>query len=216
PLLLRPLGPCVGVAGASGAAAGRVLPIVGWLPLQTAGAVARWFEAVIQLMGSLPFAAIPTPHFPARWLAAAAILNGGALAGVKLRQFFWRRKIWAALGAAAFAALALLLISPDGRVHVYALDVGTGSAVLVRTANGHQLLTDAGPDPDRLAPSIGRAPPPTAPTIDRWLITGGRRTKIGAASSVLDRFHIGRLVIADPDPWSATLRGRVQQAQAMG
>ena len=88
--------------------------------------------------------------------------------------------------------------------------------MLVRTANGHQLLIDAGPDADRLAQSIGRALPPTARTIDVWLITGGRRTNIGAASSVLDRFHIGRLVIADPDPWSATLRGLVQQAQAAG
>ena len=215
-LLVVPLVPFMMVAGAVGAAAGSFLPIVGWLPLQMAGAVARWFEAVIQLMGSLPFAAIPTPYFPARWLAAAAILNGGALAGLKLRQFFWRRKIWAALGAAAFAALALLLIAPDGRVHVYALDVGTGSAVLVRTANGHQLLIDAGPDADRLAQSIGRALPPTARTIDVWLITGGRRTNIGAASSVLDRFQIGRLVIADPDPWSATLRALVQQAQSAG
>ena len=215
-LLIVPLVPFMMVAGAIGAAAGSVLPIVGWLPLQTAGAVARWFEAVIQLMGSLPFAAIPTPHFPARWLAAAAILNGGALAGVKLRQFFWRRKVWAALSAAAFAAVALLLIAPDGRVHVYALDVGTGSAVLVRTANGHQLLIDAGPDADRLAQSIGRALPPTARTIDVWLITGGRRTDIGAAATVLNRFEIKRLVVADPDPWSATLRALLQQAQAVG
>src|SRR5207253_10691988 len=138
-LLVVPLVPFMMVAGAVGAAAGSFLPIVGWLPLQTAGAVARWFEAVIQLTGSLPFAAIPTPYFPARWLAAAAILNGGALAGVKLRQFFWRRKVWLALGA-ALVAVGLLLVQPDGRVHVYSLDVGTGSAVLVRTSNGHHLL----------------------------------------------------------------------------
>src|SRR5207247_2876372 len=136
----------------------------------------------------LPFAAIPTTYFPGRWPAAAAILHGGALAGVKLRQFFWQRKVWAALGAATLAVIALLLIAPDGRVHVYSLDVGTGSAVLVRTANGHQLLINAGPDADRLAQSIGRALPPTARTIDVWLITGGRRTNIGAAPSVLDRF----------------------------
>ena len=47
-------------------------------------------------------------------------------------------------------------------------------------------------------------------------ITGGRRTEIGAAATVLNRFEIKRLVVADPDPWSATLRALVQQAQAAG
>jgi hypothetical protein len=33
---------------------------------------------------------------------------------------------------------------------------------------------------------------------------------------VLGRFQIGSMVIADPDPWSATLRALVQQAQSAG
>jgi beta-lactamase superfamily II metal-dependent hydrolase len=171
---------------------------------------------VIEAAGSLPLAAVVAPHFPARWLAAAMIFNGGALAGVRLRQFFWRKKVWAVLGAAGLATVALLLIRPDGRVHVYALDVGTGSAVLVRTANGHQVLIDAGPDADRFAQAIGRALPPTARTIDVWLITGGRRVNTGAAAAALSRFQIESMIIADPDPWSASLRTLVQQAQSAG
>ena len=86
--------------------------------------------------------------------------------------------------------------------------------MLVRTSNGHQLLIDAGPDADRLLQSLGRALPPTARTIDVWLITGGRRPNIGAAEAVLNRFDVKRLVVADPDPWSATLRALVLQAEA--
>src|SRR2546422_1514859 len=170
------------VAGAVGATAGCVLPVAGWLPMHAAGAVARWFQAVIEGTGSLPLATITTPYFPARWLAAAVILNGGALAGIKLRRFFWQRKVWAVLSAAVFTVIALLLIAPDGRVHVYALDVGTGSAVLVRTSNGHQLLIDAGPDADRLVPAPGRALPPTPRPIDIWAITGAGRRDIAAAA----------------------------------
>jgi beta-lactamase superfamily II metal-dependent hydrolase len=133
---------------------------------------------------------------------------------VRLRQFFWRKKVWLVLGVASLATVALLLIRPDGRVHVYALDVGTGSAVLVRTANGHQVLIDAGPDADKLTQALGRALPPTARMIDVWLITGGRRVDIGAAPAILGRFQIGAIVIADPDPWSASLRALVQQAQS--
>ncbi len=206
-------GALLGVASAFG---GPFLQAASWPAMQAAGAIANWFRIVIEAAGSLPLAAVVAPHFPARWVAAAVILNGGALAGVKLRQFFWQRKVWAALAAAGLAAVALLLIRPDGRVHVYALDVGTGSAILVRTANGHQVLIDAGPDADRLAQAIGRALPPTARTIDTWLITGGRRMNIGAAAAVLGRFRVGSMVIADPDPWSASLRAAVQQAQSVG
>ena len=52
--------------------------------------------------------------------------------------------------------------------------------------------------------------------IDCWLITGGRRDNIGAATAVLNRFQVSTIQIADPDPWSATLRGLVQQAQSAG
>jgi competence protein ComEC len=214
--LVLPLLPLVMIVGGAGAFVGCLLAPAGWPLLQTAGAIASWYRVVIEGLGSLPAAAVTMPYFPPRWLAAAMILNGGALAGVRLRQFFWQKKVWGMLGAASLALVALLLIRPDGRVHVYVLDVGTGSAVLVRTANGHQVLIDAGPDADRFAQAIGRALPPTARTIDTWLITGGRRANIGAESAVLGRFQIGSMIVADPDPWSATVRALAQQAQSAG
>src|SRR5438445_1311523 len=138
--LVLPLLPAIMVLGGGGALLAATLsavalpgmqstsPFIGWPLLQASGAIAGWFRLVIEGAGSLPLAAIVMPYFPPGWLAAAAILNGGALVGVKLRQFFWQRKVWAALAAAGLIVIALLLIRPDGRVHVYALDVGTGSA----------------------------------------------------------------------------------------
>ena len=214
--LVLPLLPAAMVVGGAGALVGSPIALAGWPLLQTAGMIASWYRLVIESLGSLPVAAITMPYFPPRWLAAAMVVNVAGLAGVRLRQFFWRKRVWLVLAAASLATVVLLLIRPDGRVHVYALDVGTGSAVLVRTANGHQLLIDAGPDADKLTQAMGRALPPTARTIDRWLITGGRRVNAGAATVVLSRFRIGLLVIADPDPWSATVRSLVQQAQSQG
>jgi competence protein ComEC len=214
--LVLPLLPLIMVMG--GGAALLVIATGGlaWPAMQLTGMIASWFRIVIETLGSMPVAAIVTPYFPARWLVAAGVINGGVLAGIKLRQFFWQRRIWAGLGAAGVIAVALLLIRPDGRVHVYALDVGTGSAVLIRTPNGHQVLIDAGPDPDKFTQAVGRALPPTARTIDIWVITNGRRQNIGAATAVLNRFHLGRLVVADADAWSASLRSVVQQARAAG
>ena len=214
--LVLPLLPAIMVVGGAGALVGSQVALAGWPLMQAGGVIASWYQLVIASLGSLPLAAITMPYFPARWLAAAVILNGGALIGVRLRQFFWRKKVWLALGATGLATVVLLLIRPDGRVHVYALDVGTGSAILVRTPNGHQVLIDAGPDVDKLTQGMGRSLPSTARTIDVWVITGGRRVNIGAAAVVLSRFHVGELLIADPDPWSASVRALVQQAQSAG
>jgi competence protein ComEC len=226
--LVLPLLPAIMVLGGAGALLTAVLAPVAWAPLQSvtaivswpliqaAGAIAGWFRLVVETAGSLPLAAVNVPYFPPRWLAAAAILNGGALAGVRLRQFFWQRKAWAVLATFGLIAVALLLIRPDGRVHVYALDVGTGSAVLVRTPNGHQILIDAGPDADRFAQAIGQVLPPTARTIDCWLITGGRKPDIGAGAAALNRFHVDSIVVASPDAWTTSVRTVVQQAQAAG
>ncbi len=214
--LVLPLLPLMMVIGGGGAIVGAVVGPAGWPALQLAGGVAAWFVRVIQVCGTLPAAAIAMPYFPARWLAAAGIVNGGALAGVKWRRFFWQRKVWALLGITALLAAALVLISPDGRVHVYALDVGTGSAVLVRTGAGEQVLIDGGPDGDKFAQSIGRALPPTARELRAWIITGGRRLHLGASAAVLARFHVAQIIVADPDPWTPTLRNLVQQAAAAG
>ncbi len=214
--LVLPLLPLMMVIGGGGAILGAILAPAGWPALQVAGGVAAWFRGVVQACGALPAAAIVMPYFPARWLAAAGILNGGALAGIRLRTFLWQRKVWAALGITALLAAAVVLISPDGRVHVYALDVGTGSAVLVRSGGGEQVLIDGGPDGDKFAQSIGRALPPTARELRAWIITGGRRLHVGAAAAVVARFRIAQIIVADPDPWTPTLRNVIQQATAAG
>jgi competence protein ComEC len=212
--LVLPLLPAIMVIGGAGAIIGSVAGPLGWPALQIAGVIASWFRIVIEWTASVPLANLTAPYFPPRWLAAAALLNAGALSALKLRTFFWQKKVWAVLGGATLLVSALLLVSPDGRVHVYALDVGTGSAVLIRTGNGEQVLFDSGPDPDKFAQAIGRALPSTARTLKLWVITGGRRIQIGAGSAVLSRFHVERIVVADPDPWTPTLRSLVERALA--
>jgi len=214
--LVLPLLPVMMVIGGGGAIVATGAAAAGWPALQLAGGIATWFNGVIRICGSFPLAAVVMPYFPARWLAAATVLNGGALAAIKLRVFFWQRRVWAALCGLALLSIALLLVRPDGRAHVYALDVGTGSGVLLRSGAGEQVLIDSGPDPDLFAQAIGRALPPTARELQAWIITGGRRLHLGAASAVLARFQVDRIIVADPDPWTPTLRMVIQEAAAAG
>jgi competence protein ComEC len=214
--LVLPLLPAMISVGGLGALLGTILPAVAWPILQVAGLLASWDMRVISTAAAVPLAALTAPYFPSEWLAAGMVINGAALAALKLRVFFWQRRVWLGLLGGAVLVSILLLTRPDGRVHIYALDVGTGTAVLVRTPGGHQLLVDGGPDPDRFAQAVGRVLPPTARQLDAWIVTGGRLAEIGAAPTVLARFAVDRLLVLDPDPWTPTVRSLVQAATAKG
>jgi competence protein ComEC len=214
--LVLPLLPVMMVIGGGGTLLAVVAPPAAFPLLQAAAAVASWFRLVIGLTSSLPAAALAMPYFPARWLTAACLLNAGLLGGLAFRSYLFKMR-WLALPlGAALLSVVLLLLGPDGKVHVYALDVGTGSAVLVRTGTGEQLLIDGGQDPNLLAQALGRALPPTARQINDWLITGGRLAQIGAAPAVLQRYRVDRMLVDDPDPWTPSLRNLVDAAQADG
>src|SRR5207245_8626604 len=203
--LVLPLLPAVMVIGGSGAILAALWQAAGWPVLQLAGLIIAWFERVIEVTAAAPGANFTMPYFPPRWIAAAAVLNGGGLAALKLRRFFWQRRVWAGLGGLALIVGALLLVQPDGKVHVYALDVGTGSGVLIRTAGGQQILFDGGPDPDRFAQAVGRVLPPAAGGLRLWILTGGRRAQVGGAAGVVRRFGIAGVVVAGLAGGSAPL-----------
>ncbi|MDR2324741.1 MAG: DNA internalization-related competence protein ComEC/Rec2 [Acidovorax sp.] len=93
---------------------------------------------LLQLMASWPWASLARPQAP--WWAALAAIAGGVLLAMP-----WPR---------AWRSLALPLLWPalcwqaprpaPGMFDLLALDVGQGSAILLRTAR-HSLLFDAGP-----------------------------------------------------------------------
>ena len=214
--LVLPLLPAIIVIGGAGAVLGSLNGSAGWPLLQAGGAIAAWFRFVIERSAGLPLANLTAPFFPAGWLAAASILNGSGLLGWRLLRLRKFRRLWGALAVGAAALSALVLLRPDGRLHIYALDVGTGSAVLIRTGEGRQVLINGGADPERLNQALGEALPPTARSLWAWVITGGRRTDIGAAASVLDRFQVGQVAVWDPVPWTPSLLGVLRRAQSNG
>jgi competence protein ComEC len=117
---------------------GTLLP-----PLWT---LAAWllqpFSAALAWLASLPVAVWQVPVAPA-WAQAAALL-GGALLVMPLP---WRLRALALPLALPFLATPVERPSP-GRYELLAVDVGQGTAVLVRT-HAHLLVYDAGPQYSR-------------------------------------------------------------------
>jgi len=123
-----------GLAWVWPAAGDWLLHLAAW-PAGAGLAVIKWLAG---LPGAVSFVAGPGP-----W--AVALLYAAALAGLCLaRPWRWR-------AGAALAALALTVWwaearppDPDGRLRVWVLDVGQGSATVARLPDGRVLVVDAG------------------------------------------------------------------------
>ena len=97
---------------------------------------------------------------------------------------------------------------PDGRLHVVALDVGQGDAILVETPAGGRLLVDGGPDPDRLLVALDERIPPWDRRIDLVVVTHPHEDHVGGLALVVERYRVARVVepgMAGPGPGYAAL-----------
>jgi competence protein ComEC len=105
---------------------------------------------------------------------------------------------------------ATALTQPDGKLHVWFLDVGDGNAVLIQTPHGAHILIDGGPNPTRLRRGIGAALPFWDRSLDMLIITQPKNSAIDALPAILDRYEI-KLVLtngqtADSDSYQALVR----------
>lgn len=102
----------------------------------------------------------------------------------------------------AFTAMLALLLAitvasrSDGRLHVTALDVGQGDAILVETPGGATMLVDGGPDPELTLRRLGANLPFFARRIDLVLLSHPHQDHVAGLVEVLDRFRVGALLHA--------------------
>jgi competence protein ComEC len=206
-VLVLPVQPLILIPGAAillfsvpAPAAARVFAYLLWLPLRWTITVARWVSAI-------PWASAGLPQLP----ALGALLIYGFLLFLVWRlpargpeeerapRTEWRQ-VLPLSGAIAVVALLWLAVAslPDGRLHVYALDVGQGDAILLRTARGQVVLIDGGPDPVLLASRLGETLPFWEREIDVVLVTHDDTDHIGGLAPIASRYRIGQVLVVDP------------------
>ena len=127
----------------------------------------------------------------------------------------YRAPLWALL-VPVLLALALALVAsqqPDGRLHVWVLDVGQGDAVLVRTPNGRTALVDGGPGITPLAEGIGRHLPFWQRDVDLVVLTHPQQDHLMGLVELVERYDVTRVVQTKFEPegnvqeaWDAVLR----------
>jgi competence protein ComEC len=101
----------------------------------------------------------------------------------------------AVLGIITFASL------PDGQLHVTALAIGQGDAILVEAPSGAVALIDGGPDPDLTLRRLGANLPFHLRRIDLLVVSHPHQDHVAGLVDVLDRFRVrGVLEAAIPYP----------------
>ena len=230
-LLLAPILPGLMATGAVAVSLGAIaLPLgqvaapVAWLYLTYMVEVVRWtaqLPAAAASTGNLAFAQIalyyvlllgfciwPMPEMRAARSSAAGLAS--------------RVPRWAIAGAAvALLSVATLGVSdrPDGKTHLYFLDVGHGDATLIRTGDGYNVLVDGGPSPTALEGALGRHLPFLDRDLDAVVLTGYGQDRLAGLMEVARRQRIG-LVLQPGEPpdsgaagaWADLVQNRGAQA----
>jgi competence protein ComEC len=132
------------------------------------------------------------------------------VAALKRQLAGWRGLIPLAI-VAALIWLALYGL-PDGRLHVYFLDVGQGDAILILAPDGRQILVDGGPSPTALLNELGAVLPFWDRSLDLVVLTHPDSDHITGLIPLLDRYRVGRVLDTrqtDAAPLAAAWRERL-------
>lgn len=87
-----------------------------------------------------------------------------------------------------------ILALPDGRLHVFFLNVGQGDAILIQTPDRHQILVDGGPDPKALLSYLGRRLPFWDHSLDLVVLTHPEEDHVAGLLAVLQRYQVARVL----------------------
>jgi len=170
--------------------------------------ISDWMQHGFMRFAASPPAATPAPDAPqlrsrpvwARLLVSPLAMVTGALLAAML---------WAAV-----------LAQPDGRLHVWFLDVGQGDSILIQTPSGRQVLIDGGVSAQKLLAELGAVMPFWDRTLDLVVLTHPDADHMAAQVEAAGRFTIEaawetaeEAASADSAAWQAAVAAAGTQVQ---
>ena len=172
---------------------GQVVAWAAWVPL-------AWTVSVVRLFATLPAANLDVAISGEAVALAYALLLGGTWLMMqpetdRKRLFGKLRLSLPIMGIAGIGILlAVLLVSaginaPDGDLHLTFIDVGDGSATLIESPSGRQVLVDAGGSARQLTTGLGDALPFWDRHIDVLVISQPRTAHTAGLVHALGRYN---------------------------
>lgn len=83
---------------------------------------------------------------------------------------------------------------PDGKLHIFFLDIGQGDSVLLVTPGGNRILIDTGP-PGRIAEPLRKAVGYASDRIDLVVLTQYDQDHAGGTLALLDQFDVAQAMV---------------------
>lgn len=181
-----------------------------WLPL---GQVSAWLVGlplsytlgIIRGAADVPHLSAPLPITPlAAALYYAVLLGGTAFAmqhpAVRRTGWQWARQAGRSAALLLFGCGVVVLLwllaaaRSDGRLHVWWLAVGEGSAVLIQTPHGAHILIDGGENPSQLQQALGDVLPFYKRHLDLVILSAPHDKLLGALPALLSRYSVGMVL----------------------
>ncbi len=130
-----------------------------------------------------------------------------------LKRFSTWRVLLVLVLLAAIAWFALRGL-PDGRLHVWFLDVGQGDAILIQAPDGRQILVDGGPSPAALLDELGEVLPFWDRSLDLVVLSHGDADHVSGLIPLVERYRVTAAVDGTPsgDEGGAAWLAAVQDA----
>lgn len=230
-LLIIPVQPWIMTWGSAGVALGvaglpQAAQVALWIPWL--GLV--WTVQVVERVAALPGAQVMVAGFDARSLALsyavlALLLASRRIAAGGRDLLAWMRRAGSArrllpalnvmLGVAALLVWGAVLTQPDGRLHVWFLDVDQGDGILIQTPSGRQVLIDGGRHPALLLSELGAVMPFWDRSLDLLVLTHPDGDHMDAQIEAARRLAVGQAMTSAPAaaqtaaaPWQAALSDR--------
>ena len=205
-LLISPVQPFIMLWGSLGIVIGVAgLTWVAWLLLLVPWLSLIWTVEVVKWTASLPGASLDITTYNLFGLTLTYVLIFGLYWRDGLREraqrWFnwiftdWRQKVLGPSAAGVLGVGCVLLLSgiasqPDGRLHVYFLDIGQGDGIFIETPSGRQVLIDGGESPQTLFSELGAVMPFWDRSIDLVVLTHPDADHMAAQVQVPERFTV--------------------------
>lgn len=230
-MLWGSMGILIGVVGLTWVA--WLLLLVPWLSLVWTVAVVRWTAAIPG--ASIEIASYPLSSVAFTYLVIALFywrsqLRTGLQSGFGWIRATWPTRLagWSAAGVLSVGCILLwagVLSQPDGRLHLYFLDIGQGDGILIQTPSGRQVLIDGGASPQQLFSQLGAVMPFWDRSLDLVVLTNPDKDHMDAQVETPARLHVTTALETkasqmnpDADSWRANLAaaGTTVQLQHQG
>jgi len=173
---------------------GQALSWGGWLFLSY-----TW--VIVDSAARLPFASLSVGDLPPLtvWgiyglmLALTVIMKADQAQRAKWGDWLRQALSIKLMGSAGLVLAALLMVAaaalPDSRLHITFIDVGAGTATLIETPSGRQILVDGGGSGRRLSATLGGSLPFWDRQLDLLIITQPTERHISGLANVLERYR---------------------------